>query len=542
MLINTYSATSVGIDAVIVTVEVHATPGYDFTLVGLPDAAVKESHDRILSAIQVSGIRQPQRQYTINMSPADLKKEGAAFDLTLAIGQLAATEQVQSRLLSEFLILGELSLDGHLRPVHGCLPIALAAKNNGFRGVILPAENANEAAVVDGIEVYGFECLTDVIGFLNGTQPAEPTHVDVNQLLSTYAFPSDIDFAEVRGQQEVRRAIEIAAAGGHNIIMIGPPGAGKSMMAKRIPTILPAMTLSEALETTKIYSVSGKLRKTVQQRINPTSHSDSGLTSHSDSGLTSLIVQRPFRSPHHTITDVTLVGGGNNPQPGEVSLAHNGVLFLDELAEFKRTALEVLRQPLEDGHITVARNKLSVDYPAHFMLVAAMNPCPCGHYGDLKHPCTCTPAQRHRYMSRISGPLLDRIDIQCHIDAVGYDDLRQKADGEPSAAIRERVHKARAIQTERFRGTTIHCNAQMTPSMVRQYCQPDAQAEQHLRAAMELYGLSARAYDRILKVARTIADLDAATHPDQPLTNILTTSQLLQAIQFRQLDRADWGE
>lgn len=534
MLINTYSAASVGIEAVIVTVEVHATPGYDFTLVGLPDTAVKEGHERIDSAILVSGIHLPQRQYTINMSPADLKKEGAAFDLTLAIGQLAATEHVQSRLLSQYLILGELSLDGHLRPVHGCLPIALAAKNNGFRGVILPKENANEAAVVDGIEVYGFECLTDVIDFLNGTQPAEVTHVDVNQLLSTYAFPSDIDFAEVRGQQEVRRAIEVAAAGGHNIIMIGPPGAGKSMMAKRIPTILPAMTLSEALETTKIYSVSGKLRKKVQQR--------SGLTSNSDSGLTSLIVQRPFRSPHHTITDVTLVGGGNNPQPGEVSLAHNGVLFLDELAEFKRTALEVLRQPLEDGHITVARNKLSVDYPAHFMLVAAMNPCPCGHYGDLKHPCTCTPAQRHRYMSRISGPLLDRIDIQCHIDAVGYDDLRQKADGEPSAAIRERVRKARDIQTERFKGTAIHCNAQMTPSMVRKYCQLDEQAEQQLRMAMNMYGLSARAYDRILKVARTIADLDAVMHPEVPITNTLSASQLLQAIQFRQLDRADWGE
>ncbi len=526
MLINTYSAAAVGIDAVIVTVEVHATPGYDFTLVGLPDAAVKEGHDRIESAILISGIHLPQRQYTINMSPADLKKEGAAFDLTLAIGQLAATEQVQSRLLSEFLILGELSLDGHLRPVHGCLPIAMAAKNNGFRGVILPAENANEAAVVDGIEVYGFECLTDVIGFLNGTQPAEPTHVDVNELLSTYAFCSDIDFAEVRGQQEVRRAIEVAAAGGHNIIMIGPPGAGKSMMAKRIPTILPPMTLNEALETTKVYSVSGKLRKRANSKFEHET----------------LIVRRPFRSPHHTITDVTLVGGGTNPQPGEVSLAHNGVLFLDELAEFKRTALEVLRQPLEDGHITVARNKLSVDYPAHFMLVAAMNPCPCGHYGDLKHPCTCTPAQRHRYMSRISGPLLDRIDIQCHIDAVNYDDLRRKADGESSAAIRERVCKARAIQTERFKGTAIHCNAQMTPSMVRQYCQPDAQAEQQLRAAMELYGLSARAYDRILKVARTIADLDAAMHPEVPVTNTLSASQLLQAIQFRQLDRADWGE
>ena len=526
MLINTYSAASVGIDAVIVTVEVHATPGYDFTLVGLPDVAVKEGHERIQSAIQVSGIRLPQRQYTINMSPADLKKEGAAFDLTLAIGQLAATELVKSQLLSQFLILGELSLDGHLRPVHGCLPITLAAKNNGFRGVIVPSENANEAAVVDGIEVYGFKHLTEVIAFLNGTTQAEPIHVDVGELLSTYAFPNDIDFAEVRGQQEVRRAIEVAAAGGHNIIMIGPPGAGKSMMAKRIPTILPSMTLSEALETTKIYSVSGKLRKKASSRfVHET-----------------LVVQRPFRSPHHTITDVTLVGGGNNPQPGEVSLAHNGVLFLDELAEFKRSALEVLRQPLEDGHITVARNKLSVDYPAHFMLVAAMNPCPCGHYGDLKHPCTCTPTQRHRYMSRISGPLLDRIDIQCHIEAVSYDDLRRKADGEPSAAIRERVLKARAIQTERFRGTSIHCNAQMTPTMVRQYCQLDSAAEQQLRMAMDLYGLSARAYDRILKVARTIADLESATQQNKPLTNTLTPAQLLQAIQFRQLDRSDWGE
>lgn len=538
MLINTYSAASVGIDAVIVTVEVHATPGYDFTLVGLPDVAVKEGHERIQSAFQVTGIRLPQRQFTINMSPADLKKEGAAFDLTLAIGQLAATEYVQSRLLSQFLILGELSLDGHLRPVQGCLPIALAAKKNGFRGVILPTANANEAAVVDGIEVYGFDTLTDVIGFLNGTQIADPTHVDVDELLDAYAFPNDVDFAEVRGQYEVRRAVEVAAAGGHNIIMIGPPGAGKSMIAKRIPTIMPAMTLSEALETTKIYSVSGKLRKTV---VNNQQSVVSGQRSVVSNQQPTLIVQRPFRSPHHTITDVTLVGGGNNPQPGEVSLAHNGVLFLDELAEFKRSALEVLRQPLEDGHITVARNKLSVDYPAHFMLVAAMNPCPCGHYGDLKHPCTCTPAQRHRYMSRISGPLLDRIDIQCHIDAVSYDDLRSKTDGESSIAIRERVRKARAIQTERFKGTTIHCNAQMTPSMVRQYCQPDAEAEQQLRTAMNMYGLSARAYDRILKVARTIADLDAAVSGQQP-SNILTISQLLQAIQFRQLDRADWGD
>ena len=540
MLINTYSATSVGIDAVIVTVEVHATPGYDFTLVGLPDAAVKEGKERVDSAFLVSGIRTPQRQYTINMSPADLKKEGAAFDLTLAIGLLASVELVQTNLLSKFLIVGELSLDGHLRPVHGCLPIALAAKNNGFRGVILPQENATEAAVVDGIEVYGFNHLTDVIGFLNGTQPAEPTHVDVNELLASYAFPTDIDFADVRGQHEVRRAIEISAAGGHNLIMIGPPGAGKSMMAKRIPTILPPMTLSEALETTKIYSVSGKLRKTVQQKEGLAN--DGTHLSGNNSGLASLVVQRPFRSPHHTITDVTLVGGGTNPQPGEVSLAHNGVLFLDELAEFKRSALEVLRQPLEDGHITVARNKLSVDYPAHFMLVAAMNPCPCGHYGDIKHPCTCTPAQRHRYMSRISGPLLDRIDIQCHIEAVAFDDLRSKADGESSAAIRERVLKARMIQTERFRGTNVHCNAQMTTTMVRKYCKLDPAAEQQLKMAMDMYGLSARAYDRILKVARTIADLDAVEHPEQPLQDTLQSRHLLQAIQFRQLDRADWGE
>ena len=525
MLIKTFAAASVGIDAVIVTVEVHATPGYEFTMVGLPDTSVKESHERILSALQVSGLRMPNRQFTINMSPADLKKEGAAFDLTIAVGQLAATEQVKSAKLSQYLILGELSLDGHLRPVRACLPIALAAKTNGYKGVILPEANAKEAAVVEGIEVYGFDTLTDVIAFLNDDQtlPFEPIHINAADLLQTTAFPNDVDFAEVRGQYEVRRAIEIAAAGGHNIIMIGPPGAGKSMMAKRIPTILPAMTLDEALETTKIYSVAGKLKK-------------------QNSAQETLIVRRPFRSPHHTITDVTLIGGGTNHSPGEVSLAHNGVLFLDELAEFKRSALEVLRQPLEDGHITVARNKLTVDYPAHFMLVAAMNPCPCGHYGDRLHPCTCTPAQRHRYMSRISGPLLDRMDIQCHIEAVNYDDLRKKSDGEPSSAIRERVARARQIQTERFRGTGIHCNARMTPTLVRKHCQLDAESEQHLRMAMEMYGLSARAYDRILKVARTIADLDSAANPDIPVSDLLQTSHLLQAIQFRQLDRADWGE
>lgn len=525
MLIKTYAAASVGIDAVIVTVEVHATPGYEFSMVGLPDTSVKESHERILSALQVSGLRMPNRQFTINLSPADLKKEGASFDLTIAIGQLAATEQVKSAMLSQYLILGELSLDGHLRPVRACLPIALAAKANGYKGILLPEANAKEAAVVEGIEVYGFDHLTDVIAFLNGdcTIPFEPVHVNVADLLQASAHNDDMDFSEVRGQYEVRRAIEIAAAGGHNIIMIGPPGAGKSMMAKRIPTILPSMTLDEALETTKIYSVAGKLKK-------------------QKSGQETLIVRRPFRSPHHTITDVTLVGGGTNPNPGEVSMAHNGVLFLDELAEFKRSALEVLRQPLEDGHITVARNRLTVDYPSHFMLVAAMNPCPCGHYGDKTHPCTCTPAQRHRYMSRISGPLLDRMDIQCHIDAVNYDDLRGKNDGEPSAAIRQRVARARDIQTERFRGTGIHCNAQMPPTLLRRHCRLDPEGELHLRRAMEMYGLSARAYDRILKVARTIADLESAADPSVPTTDMILSRHLLQAIQFRQLDRSDWGE
>lgn len=526
MIVKTFSAAVVGIDAVIVTVEVRAYSGYEFTLVGLPDASVKEGHERIDSAIQMTGIKLPQRRFTINMSPADIKKVGAAFDLTIAIGQLASVEQIISEKLSNYLIAGELSLDGNLRPIHGCLPMAIAAKREGYTGLIIPSANAEEAAVVDGIDVYGFEHLSEVISFLNGTMLVQPVKVNAADMLRHYAFPTDVDFSEVRGQYEVRRAIEVAAAGGHNMIMIGPPGAGKSMMAKRIPTILPPMTLQEALETTKIYSVSGRLS------------GNSGYGSHTNT----LVVQRPFRSPHHTITDVSLVGGGNNPHPGEVSLAHNGVLFIDELAEFKRSALEVLRQPIEDGKIVVSRNKLSVEYPAHFMLVAAMNPCPCGHYGDPTHNCICTPTQRHRYMNRISGPLLDRIDIQCHIEAVSYEELRTKQEGESSASIRERVLKARAIQTERFRGTSIYCNAHMTPTMVRKYCVLDAVGEQHLKHAMEMYGLSARAYDRILKVARTIADLDAVAHPEKQLTNILEPIHLLQAIQFRQLDRSDWGE
>lgn len=525
MLIKLTSAAVVGIDAVPVTIEVHAVPGFDFTIVGLPDTSVKESHDRILAALTVNGMEQVHRSFTINMAPADIKKEGASFDLPLAIGMLAGSEVVKTRELARYMIMGELSLDGSLQPIRGALPIALCARQAGLKGLILPAANAEEAAVVEGLEVYGLNDLREVIRFLNGEQKDEldpedtfrPTHVDTQLLFDEMAYPSDLDFADVRGQFKVRRAVEIAAAGGHNMLMIGPPGAGKSMIAKRIPSILPPLTLEEALETTKIHSVAGltNKRKGVQ---------------------TSLIVQRPFRSPHHTITDVALVGGGTNPHPGEISLAHNGVLFLDELPEYKRSALEVMRQPLEDRHITVARTKETVEYPASFMLVAAMNPCPCGHYGENNpaHPCTCTPAQVHRYLSKISGPLLDRIDIQCEIEAVPYEQLRDTQPGESSAAIRERVLKARAIQTERFKHSRlIHCNAMMNTKMVRTYCALDDECDKLLEFTMAKLGLSARAYDRILKVARTIADIEGAEN--------IQKNHLLEAISYRSLDRSTWA-
>lgn len=516
MLIKTYGAAPVGIDAVLVTIEVHAVPGFDFTLVGLPDNAVKESHERILAALNVNGYESPKRAFTINMAPADIKKEGAAYDLPLAIGILAGEEKVKSALLDKFMLMGELSLDGSLQPIRGALPIALCARKEGFRGLILPADNACEAAVVDGLEVYGMKTILDVARFLNGEQQFESTRVDTDLLFREEAFSTDLDFADVRGQENVRRAMEVAAAGGHNLLMVGPPGAGKSMMAKRLPSILPPLTLEEALETTKIHSVAGLLNR----RIGNTE---------------SLIVRRPFRSPHHTITDVALVGGGSNPQPGEISLAHNGVLFLDELPEYKRTALEVMRQPLEDRKITVARTKMSVEYPASFMLVAAMNPCPCGHYGENNpaHPCTCTPAQVHRYLSRVSGPLLDRIDIQCEIQAVPYDQLRTLQPGESSAAIRARVVAARNIQQQRFAGTAVHCNAQMTPQMLRQYCPVDAEGDNLLSYSMNRLGLSARAYDRILKVARTIADLAGEEN--------ISARHLLEAIGYRSLDRSTWA-
>ena len=525
MLVKIYSAAPVGIDAVPVTIEVHSTPGFDFMMVGLPDVAVKESHERIVAALTVNGLEALHRSFTINMAPADIKKEGAAYDLPLAIGLLAGAEKVKTTQLEHYMIMGELSLDGSLQPIRGALPIALCARKEGFKGLILPVSNAEEAAVVEGLDVYGMNSLMDVIHFLNGEpknelnpdEPWLPTHVDTQALFDELAFPSDLDFADVRGQYKVRRAVEIAAAGGHNLIMIGPPGAGKSMIAKRIPSILPPLTLEEALETTKIHSIAG-------------------LTNKRKGASSTLIVERPFRSPHHTITDVALVGGGQNPHPGEISLAHNGVLFLDELPEYKRSALEVMRQPLEDRHITVARTKETVEYPASFMLVAAMNPCPCGHYGENNpaHPCTCTPGQVHRYMSKISGPLLDRIDIQCEIEAVPYDQLKVAQPGESSAAIRARVLKARAIQNERFKHSKlVHCNAMMNSKMVRQYCALDAECDKLLEFTMTKLGLSARAYDRILKVARTIADIEGSEN--------IRKQHMLEAISYRSLDRNTWG-
>ena len=508
----------------IVSIEVHAVPGFEFTLVGLPDNAVKESHERIIAALTVNGYGKPRHTLTINMAPADIKKEGAAYDLPLAIGMLAAEEEVKTQNLEQYLIMGELSLDGSLQPIQGVLPIALAARKAGFKGIILPAQNAREAAVVEQIEVYGLTGIQEVVRFLNGTQVFEPVRVDTAAEFRMHAFSADLDFSDVRGQENVRRAMEVAAAGGHNMLMVGPPGAGKSMMAKRLPSILPPLTLEEALETTKIYSVAGMMSRRKEEN---------GMAS-------ALIVQRPFRSPHHTVTDVALVGGGSNPQPGEISLSHNGVLFLDELPEYKRTALEVLRQPLEDRRICITRAKHSVEYPAGFMLVAAMNPCPCGHYGENNpaHPCTCTPAQIHRYMSRISGPLLDRIDIQCDIQPVPYTLLKEEQPSESSAAIRERVMRARAVQQLRFAAynqtakTPIHCNAQMTPKLVRTYCPLDDQSDKLLAYSMEKLGLSARAYDRILKVARTIADLADAEN--------IAANHLMEAISYRNIDREDW--
>ncbi len=512
MLVKTYCAAVNGLEVTTVTIEVSITRGVLFHLTGLGDETVRESRDRIAAALMNNGYRFPVADITINMAPADIRKEGSGYDLPLAIGLLAGNGNMQNSMLQDYMLVGELGLDGTLQPIRGALPIAIRARAQHFKGLIVPRQNIREAAVVNNLDVYGMEHITEVIDFLNGAEGFEPTRIDTRREFYEQQSHFDLDFADVRGQESVKRALEVAAAGGHNLIMIGPPGSGKSMMAKRLPSILPPLSLSESLETTQIHSVAGKLGRNM-----------------------SLISQRPFRSPHHTISQVALVGGGSNPQPGEISLAHNGVLFADELPEFNKPTLEVLRQPLEDRKITISRAKYTTEFPCSFMFVASMNPCPCGYYGDPTHTCVCTPGQIQRYMNKISGPLLDRIDIQCEIAAVPFAQLSQMEPGEPSAVIRERVIAARRIQEERFRPFKgIHCNAMMTERMIHQFAEPDEKSLQLLRMAMERLKLSARAYNRILKVARTIADLEGSEK--------VQSHHISEAVGYRNLDRGDWAE